>query len=268
MKNIIKKMVLTSLLCVFFIFGCVLAACADNSNLENSNQNNGQGNNQGGSETQGNLIFTLKSDDTYSVGARSKKSLGDVIIPSSYKDKSVTEIGYAAFSGCSATSITIPKSITEFASRAFEMSSRPNDVFYEGDLAGWCSIKAAVGRNYTGTPIKSNLYINGELVTDIVIPETITQIGVDAASFSYCRSLKTVTIPNSVTEIGYNAFRGCVNLKTVTISSSVVSLYDYAFLDCYALETIIYTGTSAQWAEVSKGEKSIPSSVTVICNQD
>ena len=54
---------------------------------------------------------------------------------------------------------------------------------------------------------KFALYLNGSLVTDLVIPEGVTAIG-DYA-FSHCRSLTSVAIPDSVTSIGYRAFDHC-----------------------------------------------------------
>lgn len=50
--------------------------------------------------------------------------------------------------------------------------------------------------------------------------------------FSYCNSLQSITIPNSVTSIGDEAFRCCESLQSVTIPNSVTKIGDEAFYYC------------------------------------
>lgn len=78
---------------------------------------------------------------------------------------------------------------------------------------------------------------NGETV--VVIPEGITRI----AGYSFCgrghENIESVTIPNSVTSIGSNAFGNCYNLKSIVIPDSVTRIEDFAFSCCYGLESVI-----------------------------
>jgi hypothetical protein len=64
-------------------------------------------------------------------------------------------------------------------------------------------------------------------LTSVTIPNTVTSIGEDA--FSCCSGLTSVTIPNRVTSIGGWAFDGCSGLTSVTIGNSVTSIGNYAF---------------------------------------
>ena len=64
----------------------------------------------------------------------------------------------------------------------------------------------------------------------ITIPNSVTNIG-DYA-FGSCKSLQSVTIPNSVTSIGDEAFSWCKSLQSVTIQNSVTSIGDGAFSGC------------------------------------
>ena len=64
----------------------------------------------------------------------------------------------------------------------------------------------------------------------------VTSIGNDA--FCTCKSLTSVTIPNSVTSIGKDAFEDCDSLTSVTIPNSVISIGAYAFYDCTGLTSI------------------------------
>ena len=82
--------------------------------------------------------------------------------------------------------------------------------------------------------IVSNTYENGKGV--IVFDAPVTSIG-DYA-FCYCKSLTSVTIPDSVTSIGHGAFEGCSSLTSVTIPDSVTSIGEYAFENCSGLTSV------------------------------
>ena len=56
--------------------------------------------------------------------------------------------------------------------------------------------------------------------------------------FFSCSSLTSVTIGNSVTEIGYYAFSGCSSLTSVTITNSVTTIGYYAFSGCKNVKQI------------------------------
>ena len=63
-------------------------------------------------------------------------------------------------------------------------------------------------------------------------------------AFRDCKSLTSVIIPSSVTEIREYAFDGCISLKNVNIPSSVTSIGKYAFFYCSGLKSIyVYAET-------------------------
>jgi hypothetical protein len=70
----------------------------------------------------------------------------------------------------------------------------------------------------------------------VTIPDSVTTIGFGA--FYKCDSLTSVTIPNSVTTIGVNAFRFCTSLTSVTIGKSVSEIGKKAFKECN-IDTIV-----------------------------
>ena len=67
-------------------------------------------------------------------------------------------------------------------------------------------------------------------VKRIIIGDSVTTIGWSA--FRDCNSLTSVTIPYSVTKIGIAAFRDCSSLTSVIIPNSVTKIGDGAFSDC------------------------------------
>ena len=79
----------------------------------------------------------------------------------------------------------------------------------------------------------------------VIIPLTVTHDGQEYTvakicdnAFSGCSGLTSVTIPSSVTTIGYSAFSGCSGLTSLTIPSSVTSIGDNAFNGCKAIRSI------------------------------
>ena len=73
-------------------------------------------------------------------------------------------------------------------------------------------------------------------ITNVTIPDSVTSIGY--GTFSSCDSLISMTIPNSVTSIGKGAFYNCKSLENVTIPNSVTSIGDGAFSKCESLESV------------------------------
>ena len=166
---------------------------------------------------------------------------GDVVIPPTvtYDGKTypVTSIGSCAFYRRSAvTSITIPSSITSIGWSAFFDCTGLTRVTIT-DLTAWCNIDI----DFNSNPLyyAQHLYLNDTEVTDLVIPEGITEI--DGFAFYGCVGLTSVTIPNSVTSIGEGAFMECSQLSSVTCLATTppVIKYENCFDDeCYSNSTL------------------------------
>ncbi len=189
-------------------------------------------------------------------------NLKSIVIPDS-----VTTIGESAFKNCeNLTSVTIGSSVKSIGKDAFESCSGLKSV-HISDLSAWCKIDFG---SILANPLfyAQNLYLSGKLVTELTIPEGITEIKSNA--FTWCVSLKSVTIPNSVTSIGKSAFKNCENLTSVTIGSSVKSIGEVAFDDCDSLESVIIPSSVSSIGYSAFGScdglisVTIPNSVTSI----
>ena len=171
---------------------------------------------------------------------------------------SVTNIGISAFSYCKGLKeITIGNGVTEIGSRAFESCTNLEKVNIT-DIISWCKI------DFGYNPLNfGKLYLNGNLVTNLFIPEGVTSIG--SYAFQGYNDLMSVTIPNGVTNIGVGAFWGCRGLTSITIPNTVTDIEYLSFMGCSALTNIIYQGTVSDWAKVNCPPDSMSSGLTITC---
>ena len=204
---------------------------------------------------------------------------GELVIPNSVKT-----IGGGAFNGCHGfTSVRMGSGVQTIGNDAFGwMGWKAKDV-YITDLSAWCKIDFNGSNPLNGG---ANLHLNGELLTDLVIPDDITEI--KAYAFHNCKSINTVdlgntisigdyafygcdnligelVIPNSVTNIGYSVFYGCRNLAGVSIGDGVTVVSNAAFYDCRNLSQVTL-GKNIETIEMYNFDRWAVSSVTFNMN--
>ena len=118
---------------------------------------------------------------------------------------------YAFYNCESIKSVEIGSSVTSIGNGAFSGCSGLTKVNYLGSVDKWVEIDFE-GYSSNPTYYAQDLYINGELLTDVKIS---TADSIKSCAFYNCASIKSVELGNSVTSIGYSAFYKCSNLKKV-----------------------------------------------------
>ncbi|MBR6200368.1 MAG: leucine-rich repeat domain-containing protein [Spirochaetales bacterium] len=140
---------------------------------------------------------------------------------------SLTKTDSTAFKDCTALeSVDIGRGVEELGADTFEGCTALKKVNYRGTIAKWCAIKFGYYYDEANPVYHAHcLYINDELLTDLVIPDNVTEIS-DYA-FRNCTSIESVTIGKGLTRSGYCTFMGCTGIKKVN-----------------------YLGTVAQWCRI------------------
>ena len=93
---------------------------------------------------------------------------------------------------------------------------------------------------------------------DLVIPGQMKGVPVTTIQknsrylFGWNSGMKSVTIPDTVTSIGSNAFENCTALEAVFIPGSVAGIGNSAFSGCTSLKDVYYAGTEAQWKVLTR----------------
>ncbi len=186
------------------------------------------------------------------------ESLTSITIPDG-----VTQIEENAFCGSGLTSIAIPPSVKEIGRAGLAC---PNlTALYITDLSAWCGI-SIYGQNYVNYhPLHhARLYLNGEEVTDLVIPDGVTSIGQYA--FDGGGGITSITIPSSVTAIGQCAFRDCVVTKVTSyikepfaigknVFSCVINKGDYGSNRNYTTATLYVPNGTKEKYQTTDGWK-------------
>lgn len=185
------------------------------------------------------------------------KALTKVVIPDG-----VTHLG-STFANCtSLESVNIPDSVIAFSGDnwnfwgtlgTFENCSELTKLTVPG------SVEETSGQDFMGTamdsvgPIGSGMALEygwkktipygafrGMIVQEVRFPDTITEIGDEA--FRQCRKLKRIALPEGLTEISKQLFEECDSLTTVKLPEKITGINYRAFADCPSLKNIRFKG--------------------------
>ncbi len=150
------------------------------------------------------------------------------------EDSVCKNIGRSSFYGCAG--------LTEIYYNAVncdDLTSSSN-AFKDAGENG-LGIKVTIGAKVKKIP--NYLFYYSSNITSVEFKENSVCESIGSGSFYNCNSLTDINIPNSVTNIGASAFRDCNALTSIYIPIGVTKISDYTFYNCTALTEIIYNAT-------------------------
>lgn len=116
---------------------------------------------------------------------------------------------------------------------AFDACESQRNVAID-DLTAWCKLDFSNGKS-NPLAYNANLILNGETVTDLVIPETIDKINEYAF---YGSTIKSLIVNDNIKSIGACAFSESKLLQSAKLSNNVANIGSGAFMNCSALASI------------------------------
>jgi len=171
-------------------------------------------------------------------GFMSCSKLREIVIP-----KNVTSIGANAFDHCEVlSSVTLPEGIKNIGSNCFTRCyflrkiNLPDSLEnIEKGAFSFCYTLGNVSLPKNLTSISDEMfYCSG--IRELQIPETVTEIGSDA--FEGCSYLKKINIPEGIKEIKKDTFKDCKSLSEIKLPADLKGIYESAFEGCKRLKEL------------------------------
>ena len=220
-------------------------------------------------------------------------SITDIVIPSTVKSigeaafqgnrklnnlliqgEGLESIGHFAISGSALQTVNLPKSVNNIAAGAF-MSAVVQNVFVADGCAAYTSVDGVLytadmktlhtypmGRDadsYTVvdgvTKVEEEAFrcdpnstrVNEHGVKQVVLPESVTEIG--WAAFRYAKDLEKVNLPESATTLGTYVFDCCYKLADTNLPSTITEIPDGFYYGCEALQGVDIPATVTRIGE-------------------
>ena len=114
-----------------------------------------------------------------------------------------------------------------------------HDGYYSVSLGKCKDEDVVIPAEHKKLPVKVvDSFSNSTKMKSIVIPDSVTEIKANA--FEACRELESIELSENITVIPYSAFLNCSSLKSIKIPQGVYSVQNNAFYGCNSLETVTF----------------------------
>lgn len=202
-------------------------------------------------------------------------------IPDTYEEKPVTAIKAGSRSACTfqgavaLQTISLPKGLVSIGNYAFEETLRITDLYFRGTLEEYLNVKygsynshpfgLGIEASILGTDeLRSNLYIGDKLVTEVVLPESVTAI--PDYAFYRCNDIAKIDLTSSVLKsIGARAFGYLDKIPAAKVPSTVTSIGKGAFAMCRSLEEMVLPFVGG-WNADAAGENTLFGYIFNLCD--
>ncbi len=149
-------------------------------------------------------------------------------------NKDQTELIWYPY-GKAGETYTVPDGVKKIGKGAFAATMHTVTQRYQDGSPVeqlWRTVSANVidsdgggGVEYETRTAKVVKYVFNRDLLRVVLPDTVTEIGPEA--FDHCIFLKSVKLPSALEEIGYKAFKGCKELREISLPDSLERLTPY-----------------------------------------
>ena len=236
-------------------------------------------------------IYYKVHDDKLEMTENPDKYSGVVIVPSTVVYEgityTVTQIDYLAFKNCKdLLTVGIPSTINDIGLLTFYGCESLEEIYVDPDNTAYASYDRALYDKAMTTIIRCPARVAGEyeipdgvttieiqafreceMLTSIIMPETINKIG--DSSFLNCSSLTSINLPDGITSIGYESFAGCSSLENIHIPGSLTQIGRLAFASCAIKEVHLHTNITSWGASIFQGCKNmehatLPDNITIL----
>ncbi len=163
------------------------------------------------------LFFApIKNNTEYAVGI-GESSEKNVVIPSVYNGKNVTEIAEKGFEKSDIISIKIPDNVTKLGEKSFYQCGNLQEVIMGNGIKTICE----------------NAFGYCSKLENIILSKNLKTI--ETYGFGHCYSLKSIILPEGVEMLEAYAFFGCSTLSSIELPYSLRDIGISAFYDCHSL---------------------------------
>ncbi len=225
------------------------------------------------------LAFYLTDDDTYYVGKGTSEMLSEITIPEKHNGKDVVGVVKNGFESVQAKKITLPDSIVELGAYAFwdcenlKEITVPKNLEKMGASVFWIN-------DFLGKKDNNGLYLGNDENPHMVLLQMIDKTATSFSIHKDCKfiqsealqdsSIKSLTIPDGVIDIGAHGVCDCEDLASITLPKNLKALRKGVLRFGQSLKTVTIPKTVErieEWAFANDGWLSsivIPASVTVM----